>query len=101
MKQTENLRRYVLKPLMLSLLVTGCAPHYQTSSASLQPVKPAGFQPLPQQARQEPRPPFCLPTCLTALTSERENWRNMLTGQELPVRHASASTTKRASNNSK
>lgn len=101
MKLTKNLRRYVLKPLTLSLLVTSCAPHYQTSSASLQPVKPAGFQPLPQQARQEPKPPFCLPTCLTALTSERENWRNMLTGQELPVRHANASITQPTNNSSK
>ncbi len=34
------------------------------------------------KTRQLPAPPLCLPTCSSALTSERVNWRQLLTKPE-------------------
>lgn len=41
-------------------------------------VRPAAIPALPQQARQLPASPWCLPTCSSALMKERETWRQML-----------------------
>ncbi|CPR20634.1 hypothetical protein BN1221_04427c [Brenneria goodwinii] len=68
--------------LMLSLLLTACGAPLQQLGASSQQVKPAAYPQLPQQARQEPVPQYCSPTCSSALTTERESWQRTLTGQE-------------------
>ncbi len=78
-------------PLLLSLLLSGCA-------ASLPPlppvvVKEAAIPPLAPEARQPATPSECLPTCSAALTVERESWLNTLTAPELQAKPASAPTT--------
>jgi hypothetical protein len=47
-----------------------------------QPVKPAATAALPPQARQLPATLLCLPTCSSALTSERAIWLKLLTKPE-------------------
>lgn len=57
-----------------------------------QPVKPAAIPALPPQARQLLAPQWCLPTCSSALTSERATWLNLLTKPEPAEEHASSHT---------
>jgi hypothetical protein len=71
-----------IKQLMLPLLVLllpACAGRPTPLPLDSQPVKPAAIPALPPQARQQPAPLFCSPTCSSALTSERATW---LTEQE-------------------
>ncbi|SEB80553.1 hypothetical protein SAMN05216178_2323 [Pseudomonas saponiphila] len=63
--------------LPLALLLGACSGQSTTSPAVSQP-KAAVIPALPPQARQQPAQPWCLPTCSSALTSERETWRQML-----------------------
>lgn len=63
-----------------------------------EPVRSVQLPPLPTFARQPATPSECLPTCLDALTSERESWQTLLTGDTLPAAPASASTTAPARN---
>lgn len=61
-----------------------------------EPVRSVQIPPLPTWARQPATPSVCLPTCLDALTRERENWQTLLTGDTSPAAPASASTTQPA-----
>lgn len=58
-----------------------------------EPVRSVQIPSLPTWARQPVTPSECLPTCLDALTRERENWQTLLTGATSPDEPASASTT--------
>ncbi|GKV75537.1 hypothetical protein PEC106568_07110 [Pectobacterium carotovorum subsp. carotovorum] len=72
-----NKRRLML--LTLSLLLLGCSQQSENSSGNWQQVKQAAFPQLPQQARQKPRPQYCLPSCLANLTKQRESMQQQLT----------------------
>ena len=65
--------------LMLPLLalISACGTKSIEQPAVPQ-VRPAAIPALPQQARQLPASPWCLPTCSSALMKERETWRQML-----------------------
>jgi hypothetical protein len=69
----------LLMLLPLVLLLAACATPQTSSQPDWQQVKPAAIPALPEQARQLPPPPSCSPTCLSALTKERESWRRLLT----------------------
>lgn len=64
--------------LTLALLLTACAGQPTSSQLNWQQVKPAAIPALPEQAKQLPAPPECLPTCSDALTKERGAWRRLL-----------------------
>src|SRR5471030_2881529 len=68
-----NLPRRALMPLVLSLLAIACSNQSTLSGVNSQPVKQASYPQLPQNARQEPIPQFCSPTCTANLTNVREN----------------------------
>ena len=89
MKRNNKLRR--LRPMLatLALSLGGCASALQNSSPQ---VVPPAIPPLPVEARQPATPLMCLPTCSSALTSEREIWRNLRTAPTSPARPASAHT---------
>lgn len=77
--------------LLAVWLLSGCeTPPKPLPSA---PVRSVQIPPLPTWARQPATPSECLPTCLDALTRERESWQTLLTGATLPGAPASASTT--------
>ncbi|CZY43404.1 Uncharacterised protein [Enterobacter cloacae] len=80
--ERNNLLRLAPLLLMLSLSISGCNSPSSVQSNSSPEVKPAAYPPLPQNGRQEPIPPFCLPSCTENLTKERASSLNMLTGQE-------------------
>ena len=84
----------LLAALALMWLATGCSASLPNTSPST--VKPPRLAPLPARARQTPPPSICLPTCTDALTSERENSRQLLTKPEPVAPPASAPTTKPA-----
>ena len=63
--------------LPLALLLGACSGP-STISPSVSSVRPAAIPALPPQAKQQPARPWCLPTCSSALTSERETWQQML-----------------------
>lgn len=67
------------RPLLLLLLLAsaGCATPLQPLPS--RPVQPVRLPALPPEARQLPTPPDCLPTCLDALTQERDGWLKLLT----------------------
>lgn len=70
----------LLMLLALALSVTACAPA-QTRWLAPQPaVTPR----LPQEARQEPLPPICSPTCSAALSTELKRLRSLQTAPESP-----------------
>lgn len=71
-------RRLMLLALVLS--VTGCAPA-QTRWLAPQPVE---IPRLPQEARQEPLPSICSPTCSAALSTELKRLRQLQTVPALP-----------------
>jgi hypothetical protein len=75
---------------LLTLLVASCSPVLQPSPTL--PAVPA-IPPLSPLARQPAIPSYCSPTCLDALTSERETWRNTLTQPESLGKSASGTTT--------
>ncbi|UZV40214.1 hypothetical protein Acica_09 [Acidovorax phage Acica] len=86
-----NSRALALMLALPSLLATGCA---ATSPPTSSPtVKPPKIEPLPEAARQTAAPSICSPTCSAALTTERENWRQLLTTPVPAAGDASASTT--------
>lgn len=61
------------------LILSGCA----VRQPNLPPVVMPGAKlpPLPPTSRQTQAPPWCLPTCLDALMSERTYWRKLLMNQ--------------------
>ncbi|SEL86887.1 hypothetical protein SAMN05216604_1422 [Pseudomonas agarici] len=69
--------KQLLMLLMLGLLLTACSGQ-STTSPDVSSVRPAAIPALPPQAKQLPAQPWCLPTCSSALTRERETWRDML-----------------------
>lgn len=68
-------RSRLLMLLALVLSVTGCAPA-QTRWLEPQPVE---IPRLPPEARQEPLPSICSPTCSAALSIELRRWRELQT----------------------
>lgn len=60
--------------LLLMAALAACSSKSPTSSLAESPVLPR----LPAEARQELTLPFCLPTCVEALTKEREAWQQRL-----------------------
>lgn len=82
---------HVLLPLLIVWL-PGCASKLPDSPA--RSVKPPAIPSLPAEARQPIVPSICLPSCTQALTIERGNWLQKLTGEESPVSPASAPTTR-------
>lgn len=75
----RSLTKLQLMLLPIALLLTGCAGQLTTLPVDSQPVKRAAIPALPPQARQLPATPLCLPTCSSALTSERATWLKLLT----------------------
>ena len=75
----KSLTRWLLMLPLIVLLLTACAGTSTNSLGNSQLVKPATIPVLPMQAKQLPAPPWCLPTCLSALTKERESWQKLLT----------------------
>ena len=71
----KNLKKPALTLLLPLLLLTGCA---SESSSYSPPVAPAQIPPLPAEARQEPTPAICLPTCSTNLSNAIETWQKSL-----------------------
>ncbi|EJN17255.1 hypothetical protein PMI36_05589 [Pseudomonas sp. GM79] len=67
--------------LPLLLLMAGLAACSSKSPTSL-PVESPVLPRLPAEARQEPTLQFCLPTCVEALTKQREAWQKRLTEAE-------------------
>lgn len=66
--------------LLPMLLLTACAAQpivWQQEQVSA-PVIPQ----LPSQARQQPSPAWCSPTCSAGLTRERGSWQRLMTVQE-------------------
>ena len=60
--------------LLLTAGLGACSSKLPISSTAESPVLPR----LPAEARQEPTLPFCSPTCVEALTKEREAWQKRL-----------------------
>ncbi|MNL15218.1 hypothetical protein D3C87_1361930 [compost metagenome] len=69
----RSLIKQLLTLPLLALLLTACAGPPTTLPVASQPVKPAAIPALP---------PLCLPTCSSALTSERAIWLQLLTKPE-------------------
>ena len=67
--------RWLMLPLLA--LISACVTK-PTEQPVVPQVLPAAIPALPQQARQLPVSPWCLPTCSSALMKERETWRQML-----------------------
>ncbi|WOE81728.1 hypothetical protein RZO07_11095 [Pseudomonas protegens] len=63
--------------LPLALLLGACSVQSTTSPDALQ-VKASAIPAMPSQAWQQPAQSWCLSTCSSALTSEREIWQQML-----------------------
>lgn len=80
-----------LPALLLPLLLTGCASP-STPSATAVVTRQVQLPPLPASARQPQTPSACLPTCLQALTQERERWLTSLTAPTPPASAASKPT---------
>ena len=79
--------------LLVLLWLTGCATP-PAPPPSL-PVKSVQIPPLPSYARQPPMPPECLPSCESALTTERESWHGLLMTLTLPGLPANVDMTRR------
>ena len=80
--------------LLVIWLLSGCAMpqnHLQTK-----PVRSVQIPPLPSYARQPTTPSVCWPTCLDALTHERESWQTWLNSGALPAELVNVPTTKPA-----
>ena len=92
MKHSQNWIKRLLMPVLLGLLVSGCA----TVSPSLPPpvVQPPAIPTLPMQARQPKSPPICLPTCSAGLTRLRMELLDSLTSPQPLAKPASAATTR-------
>ena len=60
------------------------------------PVRSVQIPPLPSYARQPTTPSVCWPTCLDALTHERESWQTWLNSGALPAELVNVPTTKPA-----
>lgn len=81
---------------LLPLLLAGCA-----SKPALSPIpssppivsRQVTLPPLPKSARQPQQPPECSPTCLQALTIERERWQQQLMQAAPPDSPASGPMT--------
>ncbi|VDZ54897.1 Uncharacterised protein [Serratia odorifera] len=76
--------RLLRQSLMLTapaLLLMGCTVKPPSSPPDWQQVNAPAVPQLPAEARQEPLAASCLPSCSAALTSERENWRQLLIRQ--------------------
>ncbi len=65
----------LLMLLMLVMSTTGCVPAQTRWLAPQSPEIP----PLPTEARQEPLPSICLPTCSAGLATELKNLRELRT----------------------
>mgnify|MGYP001637996763 CR=1 FL=1 len=74
MRRNKPLPR-LLMLLALGVSVTGCAPA-QTRWLEPQPVE---IPRLPPEARQEPQPSICSPTCSAALSIELKRLRDLQT----------------------
>ncbi|CAB3715370.1 hypothetical protein DFP87_1274 [Achromobacter marplatensis] len=73
MKQLNKPLPQLLTRLALVLSVTGCAP---AQTRWLAPQSPA-IPPLPTEARQEPLPSICSPTCSAGLATELQSLREL------------------------
>ncbi len=93
MLNTRSTRRALTLAMLLPLL-TACAGQQANLSSGSLTVKPAAVPALPPQARQQPVPPECSPTCSSALTKERGAWQQLLTNSELGALPASAPTAR-------
>lgn len=79
MKQKGSWKWRGLMPLMLGLLLTGCAGKSSDCELAAQPPATPS---LPSSARQETQLSICSPSCSKALTAERANWQRRLTEVE-------------------
>lgn len=81
--EQENKKPWLM-PLLLMMLLTGCAEKLPVSGVNSQPVRQAAFPQMPPEGRQPPRPQICLPTCTKSLTAAREKSLGMLMQQQAP-----------------
>ncbi len=89
----------LLTALLPLLLLTACASGSQLSPVPQAPVlvsRQVTLPALPASARQPQTPPECLPSCSSALATERERWLSLLTPPTPPGQAASAPTPARA-----
>ena len=77
--------------LLVIWLLSGCA--MLQKPLLTEPVRSVQIPPLPSYARQPTTPSVCLPTCLDALTQERESWQTWLNSGALPAELAKENTT--------
>lgn len=81
----DNSRRRARAPMLLLVLLSGCA----SSSAPSRPVPPAQIPLLPVQARQQ-----AWPTHSQAAQADMEQWLRLLTQPSSPGEPARAPTTR-------
>lgn len=85
----------LLTALLPLLLLTACASNSPLSPVPQAPVlvsRQVTPPALPASAQQPTSPPECSPTCLQALTQERERWLGLLTLPTPPALPASGPT---------
>lgn len=81
--------------LLIVWLLSGCGTPPKTLPPS--PVQCVQLPPLSAAARQGEIPLVCSPTCLDALTKERENWQQSLTqaaSEDSPVKPSTTAPAK-------
>ena len=89
MKFANNWMWQPLLPLLLALLVSGCATNSPLPAPQTEPPR---NPPLPMEARQPTPPEACLPTCKEGWLKLRTELSNLLTKAGLPGSGASGST---------
>lgn len=85
------LRLQLALQLTCALLASACSSSPTNSPPP--PVQRAQLPALPQEARQQPAPAWCSPTCTEALTARRKNSLQRLTKPAAEASAASASAT--------
>ena len=78
----------ILPAVLLTALLIGCAQRSIPSAQSVLVTRQVQLPPLPASARQPSAPSECLPSCTSALTSERERSANLLMPPKLPASSA-------------
>ena len=78
--QNNRLPGLKLTLLLPMLLLTACAS--KPSDWQHEQVSAPAIPTLPSEARQQPSPAWCSPTCSAGLTKERASWQQLMTERE-------------------